>query len=141
MIKKLLCALFLLCSVTLYAQEEQREKTPEELAAAEIKVLTDQLDLSQSQIFYVDSIMLSTFTNLDADIKNLRASGMQNVETYRAAGQKHLEACKKALQLVLDEQQYIKYLKYIGQGKEYKKGKDGKYYKKEELKKKKSSDK
>ena len=37
---------------------------------------------------------------------------------------------------VLDEQQFIKYLKYMGKGKEYKKGKDGKYYLKSELKKK-----
>ena len=38
---------------------------------------------------------------------------------------------------ILDEQQYIKYLKYLGKGQEYKRGKDGKYYLKEDLKKKK----
>ena len=42
---------------------------------------------------------------------------------------------------ILDEQQYIGYLKGIGRGKEYKKGKDGLYYKKEELAKQKAESK
>ena len=48
-----------------------------------------------------------------------------------ACRQKTLDALKK----VLDEQQYIGYLRYIGKGKDYKKGKDGKWYLKSELKK------
>ena len=40
-----------------------------------------------------------------------------------------------ALKKVLDEQQYIGYLRFIGKGKDYKKGKDGKWYLKSELKK------
>ena len=52
-----------------------------------------------------------------------------------------LECAVWAMKGVLDEQQYIGYLKGIGRGKEYKKGKDGLYYKKEELAKQKAESK
>ena len=59
------------------------------------------------------------------------------MDTYRAVSDKWIQKVIDALKPVLDEQQHIKYLKLIGRGKEYKKGKDGKYYLKEDLKKKK----
>ena len=72
-----------------------------------------------------------------ADIENLKDRGSQDVDTYRAVSDKWIQKVIDALKPVLDEQQHIKYLKLIGRGKEYKKGKDGKYYLKEDLKKKK----
>ena len=47
----------------------------------------------------------------------------------------------EALKKVLDDQQYIKYLRRIGKGKDYKKGKDGKFYLKSDLEKEKNKDK
>ena len=70
-----------------------------------------------------------------AAMEDLQKSGMQDPETYRLVNEqwqkKNLDAMKK----VLDEQQYIGYLRHIGKGKDYKKGKDGKWYLKSELKK------
>ena len=65
----------------------------------------------------------------------MRNSGRQNADTYKHVSEKWLNKNLAAMKLVLDEQQYIMYLKRMGRGKEYKKGKDGLYYKKEDLEK------
>lgn len=137
MLRKIICTIVFLGSFAFLAQaqEQQKEKTPEELAAMEVEILEKELELTPSQAFYVDSILVSSYTRLKMDFESLKSSGMQNASTYRAVSDKSMESCKQAMQRVLDEQQYIKYLRHIGQGKEYRKGKDGKYYKKENSKK------
>ena len=77
------------------------------------------------------------FCTLD-EFENMKSSGMQSTSSYKTVSDKWMQKCKDALKLFLDEQQYIRYLKHIGEGKEYKKGKDGLYYKKEEKAKAKS---
>jgi hypothetical protein len=120
-----------------YAQQQQPDKTAEEIAAAEVAALEEDLKLSASQAFYVDSILCHNYRALYDEYEDKRNSGMQNAETYRHVSEKWLNKNLEAFKLVLDEQQYIGYLKRIGKGKEYKKGKDGLYYKKEELEKQK----
>lgn len=119
-----------------FAQEE-KEMSPEEVAEKEVKALIPYLGLSDSQEFYVDSILVHNYTGLKDAFEDLKTSGRVDPEIYNQTKdlwtQKILDAMKK----VLDEQQYIKYLRKIGRGKEYKKGKDGKFYLKSELKKKK----
>jgi hypothetical protein len=68
----------------------------------------------------------------------MKSSGMQDSRNYRTVQEKWLDKNLAAFKVILDEQQYISYLKLIGKGKEYKRGKDGKYYKKESKKGKKS---
>ena len=89
------------------------------------------LSLNQTQLFYVDSILRSNYTSLYDEIQRMKEMGMQDSRNYKVVydkwNDKNLEAFKK----IFDEQQYISYLKLIGKGREYKKGKDGKYYKKE----------
>lgn len=120
-----------------FAQEE-KELSPEEVAEKEVKSLVPYLGLTESQEFYVDSILVHDYTALKEAFEDLKTSGRVDPEIYTQTKdlwtQKILDAMKK----VLDEQQYIKYLKKVGRGKDYKKGKDGKYYLKSELKKKKA---
>ena len=126
----------LLCCNAAVAQE-QPQKSPEEQAIEEANRLEKELKLTATQTFYVDSILRHNFELMYADIENLKDRGSQDVDTYRAVSDKWIQKVIDALKPVLDEQQHIKYLKLIGRGKEYKKGKDGKYYLKEDLKKKK----
>ena len=118
-----------------FAQNE-KEEDPEESAHKQTEKLVKMLDLTEAQEFYVDSILVSNFVGYKAALDDLQKSGRSEYEIYKQTGQlwekKRLDALKK----VLDEQQYIKYLRHIGLGKEYKKGKDGKWYLKSELKKK-----
>lgn len=126
----------LVCFHSAFAQE-QPQKSPEEMAIEEANRLEKELKLTATQTFYVDSILRQNFEMMYADIENLKARGSQDVDTYKAISERWMQKTIDALKPVLDEQQHIRYLKLIGRGKEYKKGKDGKYYLKEDLKKKK----
>lgn len=121
----------------LAAQQQEEQKTPEEMAILEAEKLETELNLTGTQLFYVDSILRANFNSLSEDMEALRGRGSQDIDSYTTTREKWIQKTIDALKLVLDEQQYIRYLKYLGKGKEYKKGKDGKYYLKEELKKKK----
>ena len=119
------------------AAQQQEQKSPEEMAIIEAEKLEKELGLTGSQLFFVDSIMRANFTGLSDDMEALRGRGSQDLDSYTTTREKWIQKTIDAFKLVLDDQQYIKYLKYLGKGKEYKKGKDGKYYLKEDLKKQK----
>ena len=125
----------LLCFNTAFAQQQQEEKSPEEMAIEEALRLERELKLSSTQAFYVDFILRHNFELMKADIDNLRERGSQDVKSYQTVSDKWITKIADALKPVLQEQQYIRYLKLIGRGKEYKKGKDGIYYLKEKKKK------
>ncbi len=120
----------------LYAQE-QPEKSPEEMAIEEAEKLEKELNLTSTQVFYVDSVLRHNIPLMYEDINGLKERGSQDMNAYKTVSEKWLKTITDALKPYLDEQQYIRYLKMMGKGKEYKKGKDGKYYLKEDLKKKK----
>lgn len=126
-----------LCSTNLFAQQQPEQKSPEEMAIDEANKLERELSLNGAQLFYVDSILRHNFMGLSDDMAALRARGSQDVTSYSTTRDKWINKTMEAFKGILDEQQYIKYLKYLGKGSEYKKGKDGKYYLKEDLKKKK----
>ncbi|MBQ3175164.1 MAG: hypothetical protein IJB58_04255 [Bacteroidales bacterium] len=138
--KFLFCALFSMSAVVALAQE-QPEKSPEQIAATEVEHWESLLELTPSQTFYVDSILTHNYKCMFEDIERMRGMGMQSPDTYRAVQGKWVEKNVVAMKEVLEEQQYIAYLKAIGRGKEYKKGKDGLYYKKEDLAKQKDQSK
>jgi hypothetical protein len=131
-----LTAAALLCCNMANAQDPM-EKSPEEMAIEQANRLENELNLNSTQLFYLDSILRHNYTELYAEIENARARGSQDQQTYKTLTEKWMQKTFDALKGVLDEQQYIRYLKLMGKGKEYKKGKDGLYYLKEDLKKKK----
>ena len=75
---------------------------------------------------------------MKSDFENLQNSGMQEASTYQFLKDRWQKKTLEALKKVLDDQQYIKYLRRIGKGKEYKRGKDGKFYLKSDLEKEKN---
>jgi hypothetical protein len=117
--------------------QDPQQKSPEEMAIEQANRLEKELNLNSTQLFYLDSILRQNYTGLYEDIENARARGSQDQQTYKTLSEKWMQKTFNALKGVLDEQQYIRYLKMMGKGKEYKKGKDGLYYLKEDLKKKK----
>ena len=119
------------------AAQQQPEKSPEEFAIEEADRLGQELKLNGTQMFYVDSILRANFIGLQEDMDRLKDRGSEDYDTYTITREKWIQKTIDSFKGILDEQQYIKYLKYLGKGKEYKRGKDGKYYLKEDLKKKK----
>ena len=126
-----------LCSTQLSAQQQPEQKSPEEMAIDEANKLEKELMLNGAQLFYVDSTLRNNFMGLSDDMQALRTRGSQDMNSYNTIREKWISKTMEAFKGILDEQQYIKYLKYLGKGQEYKKGKDGKYHLKEDLKKKK----
>ena len=119
------------------AAQEQPQKSPEEMAIEEADKLEKELMLNGAQLFYVDSVLRANFLGLQEDMEILKGRGSEDFDAYKNTQEKWIQKTIASFKGILDEQQYIKYLRYLGRGKEYKKGKDGKYYLKEDLKKKK----
>lgn len=127
-----LVSTFLFCFSAIYAQEPPKEKTPEQYAAMEAEKLEKELKLNAHQAFYVDSTLQSNFAGVMQEFENMKKSGMQDGRNYEAVRNKWTDKSLAAFKQIFTEQQYIQYLRMIGRGKEYKKGKDGLYYKKED---------
>jgi Na+-transporting methylmalonyl-CoA/oxaloacetate decarboxylase gamma subunit len=67
-------------SIPSFAQQQEKEKTPEEVAASEVKAMVRELQLSDAQEFYCDSILTHNYTSMKSDFENL-----QNRECKRPA--------------------------------------------------------
>ena len=116
----------LLAFNTANAQNQQQEN-PDEMAIKMANRLETDLKLNSTQLFYVDSILRHNYTEMFAAVDQARARGSQDQQTYKTISDKWMQKTYDAMKAVLDEQQYIRYLKMMGKGKEYKKGKDGLY--------------
>ncbi|MBQ1219243.1 MAG: hypothetical protein IIX76_04700 [Bacteroidales bacterium] len=123
----------------LFAQQQQQEPPkmdPIEMASEFTEKLITELELNSTQAFYVDSVLQVNYTGLIDEFEQMKSRGSQDGNSYKAVSDKWEEKNVAAFKLIMDEQQVIKYLRLMGKGKEYKKGKDGKYYKKEKSKEK-----
>lgn len=124
-------------TTALFAQDPPEEKTPQEYAAIETDRLIEELDLNSVQAFYVDSTLQFNYTELKKEFDQMQKSGMQVADSYQIVRKRWNDKTMVTFKKIFTEQQYIRYLKLVGdvEGKKYKKGKDGNYYTKEELKK------
>ncbi|MBQ1929522.1 MAG: hypothetical protein II344_02675 [Bacteroidales bacterium] len=132
-------AIALLSANNLLAQQQQQEPPkmdPIEMASEFTEKLITELELNSTQAFYVDSVLQVNYTGLIDEFEEMKSRGSQDGNSYKAVSDKWEEKNVAAFKLIMDEQQVIKYLRLMGKGKEYKKGKDGKYYKKEKSKEK-----
>lgn len=119
----------------IFAQEQPKQKEPHEVAEEEAVRMEKELELTPDQVFYVDSVLQYNYAGLKEEFDSMSGSGMQDSRNYQTVHEKWIQKNLDAFKKILSDQQYIKYLKMIGKGKEYKKGKDGLYYKKEIRKK------
>ena len=141
-------AMVAICSSTAFAQQgsENKMPEPEELASKQFKALKSRMEsykqpLTPAQEFYVDSILLAHYTGVRSSFEDLHKSGMNSEGIYLKSSELWQEKTRAAMQKFLSEQQYIIFLRSIGKGREYKRGKDGKFYLKSELKSKKEQQK
>ena len=132
-------AIALFSANNLLAQQQQQEPPkmdPIEMASEFTEKLITELELNSTQAFYVDSVLQVNYTGLIDEFEQMKSRGSQDGNSYKAVSDKWEEKNVAAFKLIMDEQQVIKYLRLMGKGKEYKKRKDGKYYKKEKSKEK-----
>ena len=69
------------------------------------------LELEDWQSFYVDSILTHDYDALRVELKSLQAAKMSNADVYQQVQDKWAEQIYVALQKVLNEKQWAKYLK------------------------------
>lgn len=91
------------------------------MAIEEAARLERELKLEPHQAFYLDSILQHDMVAMDKEMQELRSAGVQDFRNFEVIREKWLEQVKASVKKILSDDQYIKYLKEIGQ---YKKEKD-----------------
>lgn len=114
--KKILFALLSMLffvSVNAYAQEqgEQKQPTPEEMAAKEADRLADLLKLEYWQVFYVDSTLQHDYAAWQEEVKKLQAARVDNYDLYTITSDKWMEQIDKTYKKLFTPQQWAVYLK------------------------------
>lgn len=114
--KKILFALLSMLffvSVNAYAQEqgEQKQPTPEEMAAKEADRLADLLKLEYWQVFYVDSTLQHDYAAWQEEVKKLQAARVDNYDLYTITSDKWMEQIDKTYKKLFAPQQWAAYLK------------------------------
>lgn len=106
-----ICAL----PVMLLAQEQkspkEREKEFYEAIEAQINQLTEQLELEDWQIFYVDSILTHDYKAMQQEIESMSAAKYANSDLFYGVQDKWMEQMYQSLRKVFDDKQWAKYLK------------------------------
>ena len=107
-----LAALFC-CALPASAQENDAQKEKELYDALEKQLdrLTELLDLADWQIFYIDSIMTHDYKAMQDEMAELQMKKVSNTDLYYSVQYSWLDKMYYAVQGVLDEDQWAKYLK------------------------------
>ena len=114
---KKIVALIVACllPVLLFSQEkktpEQMEKEFYEALEKQIESLTTLLDLDDTQVFYVDSILTHDYLAMQEEYQNLSQAKVSNADIYYAVQDKWTEQIYNSFHKIFDEQQWEKYLK------------------------------
>lgn len=98
-----------------YAQEqkspEQVKKEFYEAIEKQVERLTEQLDLEDWQVFYVDSILTHDYTALQEEFAKMSAAKMSNSDLFSDAQDKWMEKIYQSMKKVLNEKQWASYEK------------------------------
>ncbi len=108
-----LCIALLLCTPALAQQKSpaEAEKEMYEYIEKEVERLTLSLDLNIAQVFWVDSILTYNYGALQKELAAMNHSKVSNSDLYYSVQDKWMEATYVAMERILDEEQWAKYLK------------------------------
>lgn len=112
--KTYIAAAILLCC-TVYAQEQEKQPTPEDLALKETERLEQSLKLEDWQVFYVDSTLTYNYTHLFEEMQALQKAKVENRDLYIAVQDKWMEKTEAAYRKFFSEAQWKEYLKQGGE--------------------------
>ncbi len=104
-----------------YGQEPQ--KSPEQMATEQADRLQKDLGLADHQVFFVDSVLQFNFAGLTKEIEEMQKAGIQSRDSYMNAQKKWGLKTEEAFEKILDNEQFLKYLKLSGRYRDYKKRK------------------
>ena len=105
----------LLLSLAAWAQQPQSEeeqlKQMREAIDRTVESYENLFHLEDWQSFYVDSILTHDYEGLRLEVQGLQSAKMSNTDVYQQVQDKWAEKIYNAMQKVLDEEQWQKYLK------------------------------
>ena len=101
-------------STALSAQNQQEEKTPEELALDEADRLEELLALEPHQTFYIDSILQHDMRAMHDELQQLQMSGTREYIAFKQVRDKWIAQMDSAYKKVLTEYQWMQYRRSIG---------------------------
>ena len=105
---KLMLTLAVLTSTTvLHAQNEEEEKTPEDMATEEANRLERLLKLEPHQTFFIDSILQHDMRAMHDEIEALRTSGTQEYTAYKQVQDRWVNQIDSSYRKILTEYQAI----------------------------------
>lgn len=90
---------------------EQKEKELRESIGKQLDLMTENLNLEEWQVFYMDSIMVHDYQGLSEELESLQKSGVENLNLYQLTQDKWAEKIYTSFRKVLNDQQWAKYLK------------------------------
>lgn len=93
------------------ANQAEQEKQLREAIDNEVDKYTSYLDLEDWQVFYLDSILTHNYTERYAELMQMSQKKMSNNDLFYQVSDKWIEANYVAIQKILDEEQWAKYLK------------------------------
>lgn len=114
--KKILISLLLFSigSFVAFAQNEDGKTDEErlyELVEEQVEKMTENLSLDPAQEFYVDSIMLHDYTELQAELNAMSKSRVSNADLYIQVQDKWMEKMYREFEKLFTPEQWDKYLK------------------------------
>jgi hypothetical protein len=107
-------AAVLLCTFAAMAQDadaQKREKEFFESLDKQITQMTDQLDLEDWQVFYVDSILTHDYQAMQQELMELQKKKVSNSDIYNEAAYKWQDRIDDSLHKVFNDEQWSKYQK------------------------------
>ena len=113
----------ILCFTNVKSYGQEPEKTPEEIAAEQADRLQKDLGLADHQLFFVDSVLQYNFAALTNEMEEMRKAGIQSRDSFMSAQKRWGLKTEEAFEKILDNDQFMKYLKISGRYRDYKKRK------------------
>ena len=107
-------AAVLLCTFAAMAQEndpQKREKEFFENLDKQVTQMTDQLNLDDWQVFYVDSILTHDYQAMQQELTELQRKKVSNSDIYSEVAYKWQDRIDDSLQKVFNDEQWSKYQK------------------------------
>ena len=106
-----LCLSFLAGSAQEKKTPEQREKEFYEALETQVERLSEQLELEDWQVFYVDSILTHDYKAMQDVFARMSAAKVNNPDLFYDVQDKWNEQIYNSLRGVFDDRQWAKYLK------------------------------
>ncbi|MFA6335284.1 MAG: hypothetical protein WCX48_06980 [Bacteroidales bacterium] len=114
---RLFAAITLLTTtINAFAQDQQQEKqkSPVEMAAEQADKLQKDFKLNDAQVFLIDSVLQTNFTGVYEEFENMKQGGVQSSQSYQAVQEKWMHKTENAFQKILTPDQFLRYQKMTG---------------------------